>query len=117
MRQLLLVERLDEAARRAAPAAGDSSRAQATLAWIDWRRGGYRPAIVAMKRAYPEWISEAGDRLPPRSGGSCSRSATRTELRAAAQAESLDPALVAALILQESTFDAGGAQPRRARAA
>ena len=61
--QLLLVERLDEAARelRRLP---ESSRVQATLAWIDWRQGRYRPAITAMKRAYPEWVGEAGDRLP-----------------------------------------------------
>ncbi len=61
--QLLLIERLDEAARelRRLP---ESSRVQATLAWIDWRQGRYRPAITAMKRAYPEWVGEAGDRLP-----------------------------------------------------
>ncbi len=104
VRQLLLVERLDEAARelRLLP---ESSRTQATIAWIDWRRGRYRPAIFNMKRAYPEWVGEAGDRLAPEIWRILFPLSYEPELLAAADSEALDPALVASLILQESTFD------------
>ena len=74
-------------------------------------RGRYRPAIVAMKRAYPEWVGEAGDRLPAEVWRILFPLRYDAELRLAAQQEGVDPALVAALILQESSFDAGGAQP------
>jgi soluble lytic murein transglycosylase len=104
IRQLLLIERLDEAADelRALPA---SPKVQATIAWTLWKRGRLRPAIVAMKRAYPEWISEAGDRLPDEVWRILFPIEFKDALVAKASAESLDPALVAALILQESTFD------------
>ncbi len=113
-RQLLLLERLDEAVDelRLLP---DSSRAQATIAWIDWRRGRYRPALVMMKRAFPEWIGEAGDRLPAEVWHVLFPLRYEHELRAAADEESLDPALVAALILQESTFDSAALSRAGAR--
>jgi soluble lytic murein transglycosylase len=113
-RLLLLLDRLDEAAQelRLLP---ESSRAQATIAWIDWRRGRLRPALVEMKRAYPEWISEAGDRLPAEVWRIMFPLRYEGELRAAADSESLDPALVAALILQESTFDAAALSRAGAR--
>jgi soluble lytic murein transglycosylase len=103
-RQLLLVERLDEAARelRLLP---QTPRVLATLAWIDWRQGRYRAAITAMKRAYPEWVGEAGDRLPLEVWRILFPLRYDPELRRAAQDEGVDPALVAALILQESSFD------------
>jgi soluble lytic murein transglycosylase len=104
-RQLLLVDRVDEAAEelRLLP---ESPRVEATRAWIEWRQGRYRPAIIAMKRAYPEWIGEAGDRLPPEVWRILFPVRYDPELRLAAQEEGVDPALVAALILQESSFDA-----------
>jgi soluble lytic murein transglycosylase len=112
--QLLLVERLDEAAQelRLVP---ESPRVQATLAWIDWRQGRYRPAITAMKRAHPEWVGEAGDRLPPEVWQILFPLRYEGELRLAAQEEGVDPALVAALILQESSFDAGALSRAGAR--
>jgi soluble lytic murein transglycosylase len=104
LRQLLLLERLDGAAEelRRVP---ETPRALATLAWIDWRRGRLRPAIVTMKRAYPEWVGEAGDRLPADVWQILYPLRYEGPLGQAAAKESLDPALVAALILQESTFD------------
>ena len=95
----------------------ESPRVQATIAWIDWRRGRYRPAITAMKRAYPEWVGEAGDRLPREVWRILFPLRYESELRAAAQEEALDPALVAALILQESTFDAAAPSAAPGRAA
>jgi soluble lytic murein transglycosylase len=104
LRQLLLDDRLAEAEQelRLLP---ESPRVQATLAWVEWRRGELRPAIVAMKRAFPEWVSEAGDRLPPEVWRILFPLRYDAELRLAAQREGVDPALVAALVLQESSFD------------
>jgi soluble lytic murein transglycosylase len=113
-RQRLLVDRTSEAAAelRLLP---ESPRVQATLAWIDWRAERFRPAITAMKRAYPEWVGEAGDRLPPEVWRILFPLRYDAELREAAQEEGLDPALVAALILQESSFDAGALSRAGAR--
>jgi soluble lytic murein transglycosylase len=113
-RELLLIERLDEAAEelRLVP---ESTRVQATLAWIDWRQGRFRPAITAMKRAHPEWVGEAGDRLPREVWQILFPLRYEGELRLAAQQEGVDPALVAALILQESSFDAGALSRAGAR--
>ena len=114
LRQLLLLDRLTEAALelRLLP---ESPRVQATLAWVDWRQGRYRPAITAMKRAYPEWVGEAGDRLPSEVWQILFPLRYDRELRLAAQEEGVDPALVAALILQESSFDAGALSRAGAR--
>jgi soluble lytic murein transglycosylase len=114
LHQLLLLDRLAEAEQelRLLP---ESSRVQATLAWVDWRQGQYRPAIVAMKRAYPEWVGEAGDRLPAEVWRILFPLRYDAELRLAAQQEGVDPALVAALILQESSFDAGALSRAGAR--
>jgi soluble lytic murein transglycosylase len=103
--QLLLIDRLDEAEEelRALPF---SPRAEGTIAWIEWKCGRLRPAITAMKRACPEWVGEAGDRLPPEVWRILFPLGFEDTLKAKAAEEGLDPALMAALILQESTFDA-----------
>jgi soluble lytic murein transglycosylase len=88
---------------------------QATIAWVDWRQGELRPAIVAMKRAYPEWVGEAGDRLPSEVWRILFPLRYDSELRLAAEEEGVDPALVAALILQESSFDSGALSRAGAR--
>jgi soluble lytic murein transglycosylase len=114
LRQLLLLDRLAEAEQelRLLP---DSPRVQATIAWVDWRQGELRPAIVAMKRAYPEWVGEAGDRLPSEVWRILFPLRYDSELRLAAEEEGVDPALVAALILQESSFDPGALSRAGAR--
>ncbi|HXB56574.1 MAG TPA: transglycosylase SLT domain-containing protein [Vicinamibacteria bacterium] len=103
--QLLLIDRLDEAEEEL-HALPFSPRAEGTIAWIEWRCGRLRPAITAMKRACPEWVGEAGDRLPPEVWRILFPLGFGDTLRAKAAEEGLDPALMAALILQESTFDA-----------
>jgi soluble lytic murein transglycosylase len=105
IRQLLLIDRLDEAEDelRALPF---SARAEGTIAWIEWKCGRLRPAIVAMKKACPEWVGEAGDRLPAEVWRILFPLGFEETLKAKAVEEGLDPALMAALILQESTFDA-----------
>ena len=114
LRQLLLVERLDEAALELR-LVSTSPRVQATLAWIDWREGRFRPAITALKAAHPEWVGEAGDRLPREFWEVLFPIRYESELRLAAQREGVDPALLAALILQESSFDAAALSRAGAR--
>jgi soluble lytic murein transglycosylase len=114
VRQLLLIDRLEEAAEelRTLP---PSTTSRATLAWIEWRRGRLRPAIVAMKRAFPEYVSEAGDLLAPEVWRILYPLAFGDLLRTTASEAGLDPALVAALVCQESTFDAGAISRAGAR--
>jgi len=114
VRQLLLIERLAEAAEelKRLPA---RPQVQATLAWIQRRQGRLRPAITAMKRAFPEWKSQAGDDLPEAVWKVIYPLEYADLLQERAQKESLDPALVAAIIWQESTFDADAVSSAGAR--
>ncbi|MET0556550.1 MAG: transglycosylase SLT domain-containing protein [Vicinamibacteria bacterium] len=114
VRQLILIGRLDEARDELLRVPG-SVQAQATVAWIEWKRGRLRPAITAMRRAHPEWRSEAGDRLPSDVWHILYPFNHREELLAQARARQLDPSLVAAVIWQESTFDAGAVSTAGAR--
>ena len=114
VRRLLLIGRLDAAydeARRLPP----EPIVQGTLGYIDYRRGRLRPAILSMKRAYPEWITEAGHRLPDEVWRILYPLAYEQLLKQKAAEESLDPALVASLICQESTFNPGAVSPAGAR--
>jgi len=104
VRQLLMVERLDDA-RGELERVARSAQAQATVAWIYWRQGRTRPAIAAMRRAYPDWRSESGDRLPFAVWRILYPLDYEAALVARAGEEGLDPSLVAALIWQESAFD------------
>ena len=114
VRQLLLIERLAEASDELGrlPA---SPQVQATRAWIDRRQGRLRPAITAMKRAFPQWKSQAGDELPEAVWKVIYPLEFADVLRERAQKEGLDPALVAAIVWQESTFDAGALSGAGAR--
>ena len=103
-RELLLVDRLEEAADEL-KRAPTRPAVRATLAWIDWRLGNYRNAIVNMQRAYPGWVGEAGDDLPPGVWQILYPLNYSEVIVARARQEGLDPALVAALIWQESAFD------------
>src|SRR6185295_720969 len=78
---------------------------RATQAWIDWRLGNYRAAIVNMQRAYPGWVGEAGDELPAGVWQILYPLNYTDVIVARARQEAIDPALVAALIWQESAFD------------
>jgi soluble lytic murein transglycosylase len=114
IRQLLLIERLDEASDELM-AMPSSPQVQATLAWIESRRGRLRPAITAMKRAYPEYVGEAGDHLPEEFWRILYPLQFGDLLQAKSASAGLDPALVAAVICQESTFDAGAVSRAGAR--
>jgi soluble lytic murein transglycosylase len=114
VRQLLLIDAFEEAVielRRL----GDSPLLRSTLAWVEWREGRFLPAIITLKRAHPEWLSEAGDRLPTEMWHILFPIRYEEELRREAAEKGLDASLVAALILQESSFDAAALSRAGAR--
>jgi soluble lytic murein transglycosylase len=105
VRQLLLIGRLDEA-RDELERVPSSVQAQATVAWIDWKKGRLRPAITTMRRAYPDWRSQAvGDSFPYAVWRILYPLDYEKSLVTGAGEEGLDSALMAALIWQESAFD------------
>jgi len=106
VRNLLLIERLEEAMDELA-GAPPSPQVQATRSWIFWRQGQLRPAITAMKRAYPEYVTENGDQLPDEVWKILVPIRFQDLLTASATAAGVDPALAAAITEQESTFDPG----------
>jgi soluble lytic murein transglycosylase len=104
VRNLLLIERLDDAMAELS-AAPLGPQVQATRSWIFWRQHQLRPAITAMKRAYPEWMTEMGEQLPDAVWQILFPMQFADMLTANATEAGVDPALVAAVIQQESTFD------------
>jgi soluble lytic murein transglycosylase len=91
--------------RLAQQRSGDSPVIEATIAYAYNRNGDLRPGIQTMRRAYPQFLAEGGEALP-------------ADLREVifpvnyweliykyATAHNLDPYLMTALIVQESTFE------------
>ncbi len=78
---------------------------EATRAWLLQARGEYRPAINAMKRAYPQYMTLDGDQLPLEAKRVIFPLDYWPIIERHATARSLDPFLIAALVAQESTFD------------
>jgi soluble lytic murein transglycosylase len=85
---------------------GDSPPLQATLALVHNRLGNLRPGINAMKRAYPQYLAAGGEQLPPEILHVIFPVDYFPLLKGHAQARGLDPYLMAALVAQESNFDA-----------
>jgi soluble lytic murein transglycosylase len=85
---------------------GDSSVIQATLGYVYAQRGDLRKGINAIKRAVPQYLSAAGDDLPTDVLQVLFPVAYWDVIRKNASSNGLDPYLVAALVAQESTFDA-----------
>jgi soluble lytic murein transglycosylase len=104
VQQWLLIDRYGEAADelRTVP---PTAQVLASLAWLDWRRGALRPAINTLRRAYPEWMSADGDAMPDPAWRILYPVDFEEMLVEAARQERLDPALLAGIIWQESTFD------------
>lgn len=80
---------------------------EATLAYIHSRKGDLRRGITLMKRAYPQYMTDGGEQLPRPIIQVIFPVAHWDLIRKYAGARRLDPHVVAALIAQESTFDAG----------
>jgi soluble lytic murein transglycosylase len=78
---------------------------EATRAWLLRARGEYRPAINAMKRAYPQYMTRDGDQLPIEAKRVIFPLDYWPIIERHASARSLDPYLIAALVAQESSFD------------
>jgi len=104
LRQLLLVG-LDGEAMDELKTFGNTSSALEARALIEADRGQLRNAIIYMKRARPEHVSAAIQDLPAHVWTTIYPLKFGETLKAAAYREGLDPALVAALVCQESTFD------------
>lgn len=85
----------------------NSAMIEATLAYAYHRKGDLRLGISAMKRAYPQYIAEGGDALPRELRTVLFPVAYWDLLQKYSALHKLDPFLVAALVAQESTFDAG----------
>lgn len=86
---------------------GDSAPLQATIALVQNRIGNLRLGINAMKRAYPQYMTAGGETLPAEILQVLFPLDYWPLLQYHARANNLDPYLVAALVGQESTFDAG----------
>jgi soluble lytic murein transglycosylase len=93
---------------------GDSSVIQATLAWIYHQQGDLRKGITAMKRAYPQYMAAGGEDLPTELLEVLFPVAYWPLIRKYSTEHGLDPYLVAALIGQESTFQADARSPSNA---
>ncbi len=91
--------------RRTQRVDGNSPVIDATLAYALNRNGELRAAINAMKRAYPQYLAD-GHALPRDLLTVLFPVAHWELIQKYAKAHQLDPFLIAALVAQESTFDA-----------
>jgi soluble lytic murein transglycosylase len=92
--------------RWAARERGTSPFIEATIAYALNRKGELRPAITAMRRAYPQFMASGGESLPVDLLKVIFPLDHWDLLRRQAALRELDPYLVAALVAQESTFQA-----------
>jgi len=109
IRRLLAVGLYDLAInelRRAQLESGSSPLIEASIAYAMNRRGELRPAISAMRRAYPQFMADGGEALPPQMLAVIFPVTYWDVISAKANEQKLDPYLMTALIAQESTFDA-----------
>ena len=119
MRALMLAGLYDDALREVQYAQrvwGDSAALQATSAWIraqqarelraDERFAALRGSITTMRRAYPQFLSEAGGTLPVEVLRIIFPLDYWDLIEKHSRAKNLDPYLVSALMAQESTFTA-----------
>jgi soluble lytic murein transglycosylase len=109
VRQLLAAGLWDDVIgelRRVQAVEGSTSVIEATMAYALHRKGELRPAITAMRRAYPQFMSDGGEQLPERILKVIFPVAHWETIRRHAVDRRLDLYLVTALVAQESTFQA-----------
>jgi soluble lytic murein transglycosylase len=97
---------LDEL-RYAQKAWGTSAVIDATIAWVYHQKGELRKAITLMRRAYPQHLASGGEGLPAEILQIIYPLTYWDSIKRYSAQHDLDPYIVAALIAQESTFDAG----------
>jgi soluble lytic murein transglycosylase len=85
---------------------GESPSVNATLGWVCNQQRDMRRGIIYMKRAYPQYMSSEGSRLPADALRVVFPLDYWPLIKKHSAAHDLDPYLVAALINQESAFDA-----------
>jgi soluble lytic murein transglycosylase len=85
----------------------DTPAVRATLGYVYARQGDLRRGINAIKRAYPQYLAASEQELPAEVLQILFPVAYWDLIRTHAPAQKLDPYLVAALMAQESSFDAG----------
>jgi len=110
IRLLLASELYDDALaelRHAQRAWGSSARIDATIAWVYNRKGELRRAISLMRRTYPQFLTAGGQQLPAEILQVIFPLVYWDSIRKYSAQHDLDPYLIAALVAQESTFDAG----------
>ncbi|HEX9369210.1 MAG TPA: transglycosylase SLT domain-containing protein, partial [Vicinamibacterales bacterium] len=109
IRQLLAAGLYDDGLnelRYAQKAWGTTPAIDATTAWVYHKQGDLRRAITVMRRAYPQFLAAGGEGLPPEILQVIFPLTYWDAIRQNAALHDLDPYLVAALVAQESTFDA-----------
>jgi soluble lytic murein transglycosylase len=109
IQRLLAVGLYDDAIaelRKAKLESGSSPMIDATIAYALNRKGDLRGAITAMRRAYPQFMADGGEQLPREILNVIFPVAHWDLIRRYADQRRLDPFLVAALVAQESTFQA-----------
>lgn len=92
--------------RRVQAESGNTPMLDATLAYALNRKGDLRAAIVAMRRAYPQFMADGGEALPRQILSVIFPVAHWDLIQRYSSEHHLDPYLVAALVAQESTFQA-----------
>jgi soluble lytic murein transglycosylase len=110
IRQLLAAGLYEDALgelRYAQKAWTTSPAIEATMAWVYHQKGELRRAITVMRRAYPQFLSAGGESLPAPILQIIFPLTYWDAIKKNAALYELDPYVVAALIAQESTFDAG----------
>jgi soluble lytic murein transglycosylase len=95
-----------EELRRVQRQDGTSPFLGASIAYALHAKGDLRPAITAMRRAYPQFMAEGGERLPKPILTVIFPVDYWDLIQKYATREGLDPYLMAALTAQESTFQA-----------
>ncbi len=93
---------------------GRSPRLTATLAWVYRQQGEIRPAINAMRQAYPQYLSVEGDALPREIQEVIFPLDYVPLIKRYSAQHDLDPFVVAALIGQESSYVADVRSPANA---
>jgi soluble lytic murein transglycosylase len=109
VRQLLAAGLYDDGLnelRYAQKAWGTTPAIEATMAWVYQKQGDLRRGITAMRRAYPQFLAAGGERLPTEILQVIFPLTYWEAIKENAALHDLDPYMVAALILQESNYDA-----------
>jgi soluble lytic murein transglycosylase len=109
IRQLLAAGLYDDGLnelRYAQKAWGTTPAIEGTIAWVYHEKGDLRRAITLMRRAYPQFLAAGGEGLPAEILQVIFPLTYWEAIRQNAALHDLDPYIVAALVAQESTFDA-----------